>query len=97
MLEYLAFRNMLWAFTKLPLWLFLGAIACLFYRSKPYTIEADPARWVVLQRQCLAQYPPIPRADLFDRVPPDERQKQRDHCSKITLAQAQKEYAQSKR
>jgi hypothetical protein len=95
MFEYLAFRNMLWAFTKLPLWLFLGAIACLFYRAEPVSIHADKDRLNVLVRECLdANFSPIPSVMVYDRVSPEDRHKQHLYCFNKSLAQAQKEYAQ---
>jgi hypothetical protein len=98
MLEYLAFRQMMWAFTKLPVWLFIGAFACLFYRAEPASIHADKDRLQVLVRGCLnANFSPIPSVMVHDRVSPDDRHKQYMYCFNKSLPQAQKEYAQSKR
>ncbi len=85
MLEYLAFRNMMWAFTKLPVWIFIGAIACLFWRA-PETMHTS--RGVYYFQRCMkSKFPGIPSEDWTkDR---------RDVCMPQAIKKAEAEYAQA--
>ena len=89
MLEYLAFRNMLWAFTKLPVWLFLGAIACLFYRA-PQTM--DTKRLGQISVECVrARYPESIGKDGWSRA----TRAQVASCAPYAIKKAEAEYAQA--
>jgi hypothetical protein len=86
MLEYLAFRNMLWAFTKLPVWLFIGAIACLFWRA-PETFDRHRVGHFTME--CIkAKYPHLTKDDIWTK-------EQVDSCAPYAIKKAEAEYAQA--
>jgi hypothetical protein len=81
---YLALKVTFWMFEKWPLWIVIGAIACLVYRA-PQTFDAD--RGAFFLNQCLSrEFPNLPKT-----------KERRNICMPEAIKKAEIEYAQNQK